>query len=200
MPTGTCSSVRVFPHKLLDGCDASSAFENNIAYGSAKGIFYAYNLAMAHTTPVAKPAFYGIVIHPLQWQPQALWQFKTPYVGQAGGTVIKAGKRLYGYAGRKLIALDDLEKQPRVAWEKELVATPTSLVAADHKLFVATADGGIYCFGRPSQMPAVAKTYSGKPVPLQSKTDAWPGKARQIAKLSGVKSGYCLVLGLTTEG
>ncbi len=184
------------PYKVAEGCDASSAFENHIAYGSAKGIFYACNLATAHTTPVEKAAFYGIKIHPLQWQPEALWQFKTSHHGQPGGTVIKAGKRLYGYAGSTLIALENLDKQPRLAWERQLAGRPTSLVAADHKLFVATAEGTLYCFGQPSQPPTAAKTYAAEPLSLEARLDAWSAKAGQIVKTSGVTSGYCLVLGL----
>ena len=184
------------PYKVVDGCDASSAFENHIAYGSAKGVFYAYNLATARTAPVERTAFYGIKIHPLQWQLETLWQFKTPHAGQPGGTVIKAGKRLYGYAGSTLIALENLDKRPRLAWERQLAGRPTSLAAADNKLFVATAEGTLYCFGQPSQPPAAAKTYAAEPVPLESKPDAWSAKAGQIVKASGVTSGYCLALGL----
>jgi hypothetical protein len=157
----------------------------HIAYGSAKGIFYACNLATAHTTPVEKAAFYGIKIHPLPWQPEALWQFKTSHHGQPGGTVIKAGKRLYGYAGSTLIALENLDKQPRLAWERQLAGRPTSLVAADHKLFVATAEGTLYCFGQPSQPPTAAKTYAAEPLSLEARPDAWSAKAGQIVKTYG---------------
>jgi outer membrane protein assembly factor BamB len=185
-----------FPYKVADGCNASSAFEDRVAYGSAKGVFYAYNLAAASVSPVETTAF-GKTIHPLAWRPQSVWQFDTPYAGQPSGTVIKAGQRLYGHVGRRLLALEDLRKKPRLAWEQELAATPTSLVAADNKLFAATAEGGIYCFGRPGEASAGPKTYAGEPVPLASKTDAWPGKVRQITEASGVESGYCLVLGVT---
>ena len=185
-----------FQYKLADGCDASSAFESQIAYGSAKGVFYAYNLAASQVSPVATTMF-GKTIRPLNWRPEVVWQFKTPYVGQSSGTVIKAGKRQYGYAGKKLLALENLRKEPRLAWEQELAGTPTSLVAADNKLFAATAEGGIYCFGHPGEASTGPRTYASEPVPLGSKTDAWPDKVRKIMKASGVESGYCLVLGVT---
>jgi outer membrane protein assembly factor BamB len=185
-----------FQYKLAEGCDASSAFENQIAYGSAKGVFYAYNLASTQVKPIEEAAF-GKTISPLKWRPETVWQFKTPYAGQSSGTVIKAGQRLYGYAGRKLLALENLAKEPRLAWEQELPGTPTSLIAADRKLFVATAEGGLYCFGQPGESFSGPKTCSSEPVPLGSKADAWPDKVRQIVKASGVKAGYCLVLGLT---
>jgi len=186
----------VASYKLADGCDASSAFENDIAYGSAKGVFYAYNLAGAQVAQVQGTSF-GQTLQFLKWRPEAVWQFKMPYAGQSSGTVIKAGERLYGYAGRKLLALETLEKQPRLVWEKELAGTPTSLIAADNKLFAATAEGGIDCFGPPGATPAAPKTYVGNSVPLESKTDAWSAKVQNMVKASGVKRGYCLVLGLT---
>jgi len=103
----------VASYKLADGCDASSAFENHVAYGSAKGVFYAHNLAGAQVAQVQATAF-GKTLPFLKWRPEAVWQLKTPYAGQSSGTVIKAGKRLYGYAGRRLLALDTLQKQPRL--------------------------------------------------------------------------------------
>ena len=185
-----------FQYKLAEGCDAASAFESQIAYGSAKGVFFAYNLASTDVSPVEEAAF-GKTISPLKWRPKAVWRFPTPYAGQASGTVIKAGQRLYGYAGRKLLAVENLAQVPRLAWERELAGTPTSLIAADNKLFVATAEGGIHCWGQPDAAPGGPKIYSNEPVPLESQRDAWADKVRQITKASGVASGYCLVLGVT---
>jgi outer membrane protein assembly factor BamB len=185
-----------FQYKLAVGCDASSAFENQIAYGSAKGVFYAYNLASTTVTPIDETAF-GKTISPLKWRPQAVWQFQAPRAGQASGIVIKAGQRLYGHAGKKLLALENLQKEPRLAWEQELAAAPTSLIAADRKLFVATTDGGIYCFGQPSDASTRPMVHADGPVPVAAQIDAWTDKVRQIVNISGVDAGYCLVLGVT---
>ncbi|MGA2621124.1 MAG: PQQ-binding-like beta-propeller repeat protein [Thermoguttaceae bacterium] len=184
-----------FSYKSVEGCDASSAFENHIAYGAAKGVFYAYNLATAQASPVEQTMFEK-TIHTLKWRPEAMWRFQPPCTGPSSPLVIKAGPRLYGHAGGRLIALENLDKQPRVAWEKELVGRPTSLIAADNKLFAATAEGEIYCFGQPGEATAAPTTYARDAVSLGPKTDVWPDKVRRIVKASGVESGYCLVLGV----
>ena len=40
------------PYKMVDGCDAFSAFSAGIAYGFKHGIFYAYDLAASQTLPI----------------------------------------------------------------------------------------------------------------------------------------------------
>ena len=89
--------------------------------------------------------------------------------------------------------MENLRNEPRVAWEKDLEATPTSLIAADNKLFVATAEGGIYCFGEGPQ----GKTFDAEPLAPEPQNDGLKGKAGKIISTTGVKSGYCLVLGLS---
>jgi len=98
--------------------------------------------------------------------------------------------------GKKLIALENIGSEPRMAWDKDITGTPASIIAADKKLFVATAEGGLYCFGQAFTPPTVPKEYAGKPVPLEAKSDLWNEKATEIVKTSGVKAGYGLVLGL----
>ena len=184
------------PYKTAEGCDAYSAFVDGVAYGAAKGTFYAYDLNKAKEADTEWP-FYGRKVMAWKWEPPLLWQVKTPYAPQEGRIVIKAGKRLYGSAGKKLLALENLNGQARIAWEKDIEGAPSSLVAADNKLFVATAEGGIYCFGRKGAAAAAVKIYDDKPVALGAAGDAATKKAGQIVNASGVKSGYCLVLGLT---
>ena len=211
-----------YPYKLAEGCDAFSAFADGVAYGLKNGTFYAHDLN--HTKRVPHDMdWYSQKARPLLWEPALLWQYTPPCLAQYGpggsqgpspGTTpidetrkiflqfygqeipsapcIKAGPRLYSHAGRKLIAIDGLQKQPRVAWERDLDGTCTSLIAADNKLIVVTAEGGMYCFGEGS----AGKTFDEKFLPLESKADVWSRKAEEIVEASGVKSGYCLVLGL----
>ena len=188
---GLCETLYL-PSKMVDGCDAYSAFANDIAYGLAKGAFYAYDLGKARIINKEFP-FYGRNEVAWKWEPALLWQSKTNYAGHEGSLVIKAGKRIYGFVGEKLLALEHLTAQPQLAWEKSLEGKPSSLIAADNKLFVATAEGGLYCFGE----GAPGKTYEAKPILLEAKTDPWTEKAKRIVEATGVKSGYCLVLGLT---
>ena len=178
-------------YKLAQACDASSAFADNVAYGSRSGIFYACSLAKAKLYE-SEENFATSKFKQLKWEPPVLWQLKTPHAGLPGGAVIKAGRRVYGYAGKRLLAVENIAAEPRIAWEKDVGQTPSSLMAADNKLFVATQEGGIFCFGE----GAVGKTYDGKPLPLPPSNDAWADKARQIVSASGAKSGYCVVLGL----
>jgi hypothetical protein len=136
------------------------------------------------------------------WTPKLIWQYKSPYTGQPGNLVIKAGKRLYGHVGRKLVALEnpppgtDTDAKPTIAWEKDLPGTPTSLVAADNKLFVSRAEGWLYGFGQADEPSAAPGLYAGHPRPLETKA-AWSGQAGEIVKATGAKAGYGLVLGLT---
>jgi outer membrane protein assembly factor BamB len=180
------------PYKMLQGCDASSVFEKGLAYGLANGIFYAYDLDNAKTTE-RQSEREGAVLRTVNWEPSVRWQCQSPYAGQKGAVAIKAGKRLYGCVGKKLLAVENLGGPPGIAWEKDVAGTPTSLAAADNKLFVAVAEGTVYCFGAGTP----GKTFDAKPAPLETRKDPWAAKAAQIVNASGVKSGYCLVLGLS---
>ena len=191
--------TRAYPYKTQEACDASSAFENGMAYGLAKGVFYAYDLKCAKIrehkvanmngyTNKQVPHFYSLL-----WDAPELWQFKTPHMGKPSNVIIKAGQRLYGNIGKKLIAIENLAKEPKVAWEKDIPGTAASIIAADGKLIVATEEGGIYCFGA----GATGRVYEIQALALEPRDDGWSVKANNIIQATGVKAGYCLVLGLT---
>jgi outer membrane protein assembly factor BamB len=191
---GLCETLYL-PSKSVDACDAYSAFADGIAYGLAKGSFYAFDLSKAEAVDAEFP-FYGRKVKALTWKPSLLWQHATSHSGKAGtdsSGVIKAGSRVYGTAGRKLLALENLKGEPRIAWEKDIEGTATSLVAADRKLFIATAEGVLYCFGQGNP----GRTFEGKPTPLVAEPGAGSQRVGKIVEATGVKSGYCLVLGLT---
>lgn len=201
-------------YKMAIGCEAASAFSDGVAYGFVNGVFYAYDVSRVAITEREGMGTYGPIRTP-RWEPVALWQYQTPFVGrvkrpeegipgrlfgfdarQKGDPVIKAGARLYGAVGRKVVALENLSASPRIAWDQELEGTPTSLVAADGKLFVALAEGGLVCLGEGHRGPVLG----GTPTALASGTNAWTDKARQIVATTGAQEGYCLVLGLTDGG
>jgi len=121
-----------------------------------------------------------------------LWQSSI----EAQSVWLKAGRRLYASDGGKVIAIDlpSRERAPRVSWEGEVAGTVGSMIAGDDKLFVATSDGGIYCFaggeGGPTQHAARRLPPPGE--------DEWTQRASAILKATGVSEGYCLVLGLRT--
>ena len=70
-----------------------------------------------------------------------------------------------------------------------------SMIAADDKMFVVTDEGCIYCFGAEAVSP---KSYETGRRLLQTKRDSWNDKVKQILRLTGVDSGYALVLGIGT--
>jgi outer membrane protein assembly factor BamB len=185
----------MLPYKLIEGCDAYSAFADGVSYGLAKGTFYAYDLTHTQLTPYPAADHGAVFPKALKWEPPLLWQYKSAQAGQNGASVIKAGSRLYGAAGKTLIALENLESDRRIAWEKPVDGKISSLAAADGKLFAVTAEGSLLCFGQ-SAATATPRTHDSPPVALSPGTDGWSEKAKAIVEASGVKSGYCLVLGL----
>ena len=51
------------------------------------------------------------------------------------------------------IGLGNMGGPPYIAWEKDVGSPPTSIIAADNKLFVVSADGALKCFGQSSGAP-----------------------------------------------
>jgi len=109
---------------------------------------------------------------------------------------IKAGSRLYAGAPGVVAAVDLPEPggQPKVSWQSEIEGTPSSMLAADGKLFVVTREGSIYCFGAEA---VEAETYAAN-APGVSAADKWTARAGAILRQTGVTEGYCLALGLGT--
>ncbi|MDD4872599.1 MAG: PQQ-binding-like beta-propeller repeat protein [Kiritimatiellae bacterium] len=110
---------------------------------------------------------------------------------------IKAGSRLYAGASN-IVATVDIPtegRQPGITWHAAIKGTPTRMLAADDRLFVVTEEGSIYCFGGSK---VKAKTYTANHADFGKPTDEWITRAETILKRTGVKEGYCLVLGLGT--
>jgi outer membrane protein assembly factor BamB len=183
------------PYKYIEACDAASAFTDGKAHGLANGVFYAYNLKAARHIQ-KEQTIRGKKIPMWSWEPALLWQLKAAPPG-SGRAVIVAGERLYGGAGRTLVAIDRLQVAPRVVWTQAVAGMVSSLSAADNKLFAATEEGWIHCFGEAAGS-RTATVFDLKPVPLAAGTDPVAEKAGTlIPKVTGVTSGYGLVLGLT---
>ncbi|MFP3903970.1 MAG: PQQ-binding-like beta-propeller repeat protein, partial [Armatimonadota bacterium] len=63
---------------------------------------------------------------------------------------IQAGDRLYASGPDGVIAAIDLpqgNRKPRVSWQTRINGTPWSMIVADNRLFVASEEGQIFCFG-----------------------------------------------------
>jgi outer membrane protein assembly factor BamB len=177
-------------YKLIPGCDARSAFDHSTAYSAVKGAVRAYDLTQAKIFERDAP-IWDIKVRALTFEPALRWEHTIVPAGTADGLVIKAGRRLYANAGRKLVALENLQA-PRVVWEHALPGMPSSLIAADDKLFVATAEGGIYCFGA----GPTGKVWSIPATAARSPTNAAAGQAHRLLAAAGTVNGYSLVLGV----
>ncbi len=122
---------------------------------------------------------------------------------------LRAGSRLY--AGRKDGFLAAVEfprssggaKQsgselpvPTVSWQTTLAGEPWSVFAANGKLFVVTTNGRIYCFGADAVKVTI---HNRQPASEPADEDAaWSHRAKDLLEATGVREGYCLVLGLGT--
>ena len=189
----------LFPYKFSRGCDYRSVVDDGVAYGVSDGVVYAYDLTKATTSLQAKN-FNGNEIKPARWDAPQLWKFDTPFAGKklATKTLIRAGNRLYSHAGRTLFAVDfdaDVNKPAAVAWTKELEAEPTTMLAAANRLFVATDDGAIHCFGVESGEP---KRHSHSTADVESRSDEWTDIAKSAIEASDKHQlgGYAIVVGL----
>ena len=122
-----------------------------------------------------------------------LWQATLPFFVSA---LIQAGPRLYAGGQDTLVAVD-LPKpgdEPKQAWTLPVEGRTVELLAANDRLFAVTLDGKIYCFGAKKVTPTVHKYQPAQPVV----NDQVGAVARGALDASGVKDGYCVVLGIET--
>jgi len=186
----------MFPYKMMPACDSRSVLTPGVVYGMDKGRFYAYDLTRPQVTEYEKEHG-GNPLKPWRWDLPLLWKAESRLAkgNPPSGVMIKAGNRLYGHAGKTLVSLDLPTDggAPKNEWEHQLGETPTSMLAADDKLFVVTKEGRIHCFGAEE---GEAKGYALGEAPLPERDDKWSKTAAQILERTGVNEGYCLVLGL----
>lgn len=112
---------------------------------------------------------------------------------------IKAGSRVYGSGSGGLIAAFDIHEPKSITmsdWQTNVSGTPWSMVAADARLFVVTIEGKLYCFGAEQTKPTM---YEDKAAPYEPHAGA-AEKARIILTGSKTTKGYCLMLGLGSDG
>ncbi|MEK7997046.1 MAG: methyltransferase domain-containing protein, partial [Planctomycetota bacterium] len=114
----------------------------------------------------------------------------------AGGnytqTFCMAGDLLYKAANGSIRATTSSGNQ---LWQASIAGTPASMLAADGRLFVVTEEGSIYCYGpsRVSNPRVMSEATDRVAWPIE---DEWTAAARDILATTGVREGYCLVLGV----
>ncbi len=128
-------------------------------------------------------------------------KFKKLWSSSAGKGMtvrIKAGGRLY-FAGPGAVAAMKIpsgRKKPSVSWRAKIEGNPTTLLAADDRLFVVTDGGKLYCFGGEKVTQPI--THAPKAAEIATPQDQWAKKAGRILAQTKVTQGYCLVLGAGT--
>jgi len=185
-----------FPYRFSRDCTADSAVSGNKAYSLLDGVFYCHDLARARLKTYEKP-WSGRKFHPLRWDARELWRFSA--AKGRGTLLIKAGNRLYGHADKTLLALEipTGRRKPRVSWQTVVDGHPSSMLAADGKLFVVTKEGAIHCYGG---RPAKTRVYEPRKKTLPKPPAKWARAAGDILKATGAEEGYCVALGAGSGG
>ncbi len=83
------------------------------------------------------------------------------------------------------------DETPAISHTIPVEGTPSSLLAADGKLFVVTLEGKILCYGGSE---TEANTYPYNPAELVSEADQWSAEADRIVNQTGITEGYCVAL------
>jgi outer membrane protein assembly factor BamB len=111
-----------------------------------------------------------------------------------GTALIKAGGKLFVGARNKLIAVSlplPSKTWPDTTWEYALAGTPTTIIAADDRLFVVTLEGQILCFGKEAGDPLIHPMEH-----LPQKNDQWTKAAIGILDTTKIRDGYCICWGV----
>lgn len=121
---------------------------------------------------------------------QRLWSLPSPLKVH-----IKAGHRLYVGGSNTVAALEIPPPggQPRISWQTTIAGTPHRMLAADDKLFVVTEEGTLYCFAGKKISP---RTWADRSARRTGARDVWTERAAEILRLSGVRDGYAVALGI----
>ncbi len=190
--------------KLLASVAASSpVIDGNIAYAGQAAKLVAYDLANPQFTetkdrrgrPVkrlslAKKWELAVNENPGKTKEEsAKWAAEHPL-----RVFLKAGNRLYGYQSGNLFAVDlpSDDNPAKVVWSYPLEGTPTSMLAADDRLFVVTKAGKVLCLGADQVEP---RHHQAVPTEIAAAKPAVQGRAAEMLKHAPSDVGYALVMG-----
>ncbi|MBM4035037.1 MAG: hypothetical protein FJ291_25115 [Planctomycetes bacterium] len=151
--------AQVVKETIADG--SRPVMTDAVVYGSESGELVAYD--------VTDRASQQVTDYPTRlfrrWKVPKLWKHRI--VGQVH---IKAGSRLFAAAKNHVeaIALPQGSSKPKVSWQARVAGTPATMLAADQRLFVATLEGHIYCFGAQATSAALPQSAEDVLVPFHA--------------------------------
>lgn len=187
--------------KLLSNIAHRPITTRDAVFGTWEGNLVAYDLADPQL--VEKKDRKGNKYNEKVLKP--LWSISKDAIAAATGQPadttlsleIKAGTKLYGFHGQKVFAVDVAagNSKPAIDWSVSVSGTPTRLIAADRKLFVATREGEIHCFGTGDAGEAIAKAKIDTPA-----SPEWAERVASWLATGEDLGGYCLVLGADSVG
>jgi outer membrane protein assembly factor BamB len=113
-------------------------------------------------------------------------------------SMIMAGNIIFAGGDGKVVAIDG--KTGETLWTGEVNGKAKGMAVSDGCLFVTTDKGNIHCFGEGKSSPAkrVAELINSEPYKGDKMGSMYVDMAEQIIKETGVRQGYCLVLGCNT--
>lgn len=178
-PAATVKPFTALP--ILDG---------GTLYGAAEDGLEAHDLAGGKLAKLA--GAYGRPL--MRCDTRQLW--KLP-LRERVEVMIKAGSRLYAAGAGWVAAIESNQTgaPPVVAWRSEFDGKAGGLAAADGRLFVATREGRILCFGEGTVPPSVVQPAARRPVEVPRGA----GEARKILERCGVTEGYGYLLGVPED-
>jgi len=108
---------------------------------------------------------------------------------------VLADQRLFGHFGQTVFSVD-LPRDgatPQVQWTEKIAGTPTTLLAADDRLFVVTKEGQIRCYDDTGADPT---SHPLAPTSLGPPSNSWADAVRELTDTTQSATGYCLALGV----
>jgi outer membrane protein assembly factor BamB len=113
-------------------------------------------------------------------------------------SLILAGDKLFAGGDGIVVAVD--AQSGEELWNSELEGTIQGLAACEGYLFINTENGDIYCFGegKKSQAREVKPSIKTSPYHQDKLKQIYESTAEKIINDTGIKRGYCLVLGCGT--
>lgn len=124
-------------------------------------------------------------------QATVLWRYPSRHYG----SMVLAGRTLFVGGENEVIAVNAITGQE--LWKCNVEGTAKGLAAANGRLFVSSDNGSIYCFGleKKSSPVRINQQIDSNVFPADEIGLMYEAIAKQIVKNTGIKKGYCLILG-----